>query len=78
MDKRVIMLDFNGKVSRVYFDEYVSAKLKSLQDFGYKDLTEREVREQAERVLQGVRGMSKDGLNVIGMMMENEISEATL
>ena len=69
MSNEIIKLTVDGKEKRVYLDDYIRAKLKSLQAFGYPDLTFNEVEKQARAVLDGGE------LNVIGMFMENEIAK---
>lgn len=49
-------------------EKYINAKTKSLQEFGYTNLTETEVENQLKKILNG----DKD-LDVIGMFMESDI-----
>ncbi len=46
---------------------YIKAKTGDLRNFGYDTLTESEVADQLEKILNG------EELNVIGMFMENDI-----
>ena len=69
MSKEIIMLTVESKPKRVYLEDYLRAKLKSLQEFGYPDLTFGEVERHARLVLDGGE------LNVIGMFMEKEITK---
>lgn len=55
---------------------YVKSKTKQLRDFGYSDLTNQEVEEQIDAVLQK-KPFGKDGLTIIGMMMEKEVLSQT-
>lgn len=50
---------------------YVKAKTKQLREFGYPSLTEAEVDEQIDALLQN-KEFGK-GLTVIGMFMEGEV-----
>lgn len=47
--------------------DYITAKTKSLQEFGYTNLTEKEVSIQLDKILKG------EELSVIGMFMEDDI-----
>jgi hypothetical protein len=58
------------KNGRAYLKkEYISAKTKELQEFGYTDLTEKTVAEQLEKMLK------KEKLNVIGMLIEKDLKD---
>ena len=64
----LIKVSINDREGFVDKQEYIEAKTKQLQDFGYPGLTENEVREQLAKIL------AKDKkLSVIGMFMEDEI-----
>lgn len=58
--------DLNNKVIRCSRQDYVEAKTKDLQDFGYNNLTTQEVDEQLEKVIR------KQKLNVIGKFIEGD------
>ena len=47
--------------------DYITAKTKALKEFGYTNLTEKEVAEQLDKILKGEK------LSVIGMFMEGDI-----
>ena len=47
--------------------DYITAKTKALKEFGYTDLTEKEVAEQLDKILK------KEELSIIGMFMEDDI-----
>lgn len=64
-----IMIEINGVRKRVATVEYISAKTKQLQEFGYSSLTKAEV----ERQLSVVLSKKREHLTVIGMFMENEV-----
>ena len=51
---------------------YVHAKTAQLREFGYDNLTEKEVDEQVDALLQGK--VFGHGLNVIGKLMEGEVT----
>ena len=76
-ETRAIIITYDDKTRRVSFDDYVKAKLKSLREFGYPDLTLDEVISQADKVLSGETKMGEGKLNVIGMLMVDEIKEAS-
>ena len=47
--------------------DYITAKTKALKEYGYTDLTEKEVSDQLDKILKG------ESLSVIGMFMEDDI-----
>lgn len=51
----------------IYFEKYIEAKTKYLQEFGYATLTKKEVGIQLEKILNGEK------LDIIGMFMEKDI-----
>lgn len=59
----------NGKI--VLRKDYISAKIKDLQDFGYPNLTEKDITEQLEKILK------KEELSVVGMFMQDDIKLST-
>lgn len=63
--------DFDRRDGMVSRAEYVRAKTKQLQEFGYPNLTENEVDDQVTALQQKKRiGF---GLTVIGMFMQDEV-----
>ena len=65
--------DFLGKAKtiRTPRETYVAAKTKDLRNFGYSGLTEKEVADQLQAVLDG--GTLSDGrLTIIGSFIEND------
>jgi hypothetical protein len=66
----IITLQIDGAEFNVKLCDYVPRKLKALREFGYDDLTYKEVEQQAIAVAKGEK------LNVIGMIMQGEIKEA--
>lgn len=53
---------------KVLKTDYVTAKTKALQQFGYEDLTEKEVSEQVDKILA-----NDENLNVIGHFCISDI-----
>jgi hypothetical protein len=58
----------NYTPKRVKLTDYVTAKTKALQQFGYTDIESKEVKEQIVKISNG------DELNVIGMMIEGDLN----
>ena len=69
--KAVLHVKINGRRGEVTRADYVTAKTKQLIEFGYGSLTEAQVNEQIDAVL--AKKAFGDGLDVIGMMMQDEI-----
>lgn len=67
MKDNQIKIDLDGRKITVDKDVYITAKTKDLREFGYEKLSESEVEEQLNRVLNG------EELNVIGMFIEKDI-----
>lgn len=75
-ERRAVVIDpikicIDGKTTTVPRAGYVWAKTKNLREFGYDDLTEREVDAQITAILEGKE--MGEGLTVIGAFMEDEI-----
>jgi hypothetical protein len=47
--------------------DYIFAKTKALQEYGYTELTEKEVADQLDKILKS------EELSVIGLFMEDDI-----
>lgn len=63
-----IRVKFDGCEPRtIQLEDYVKAKTKALQEFGYPKLTEDEVREQLEKVIHN------GTLDVIGQFIKGDI-----
>jgi hypothetical protein len=62
-----ILIEVEGRQKRVLTKDYVTAKTKQLQEFGYTKLTEEEVSSELQNIL------SNKPLNVIGMFMKDDI-----
>lgn len=62
-----IKVDLDGKILTVTKEQYIKAKTKDLREFGYVNLTEEDVSNQVENVING------EELNVIGMFIEKDI-----
>ena len=67
MDSRRLTLKVEGRDINVPRVKYVQAKCKQLREFGYTNLTEKEVDSQIDCILQ------KKPLDVIGKFMEDEV-----
>ena len=65
MTKQTIKLE-DGRV--VYKDDHITAKTKTLVEFGYGDLTEQDVREELNKVLN-----HNNDLTVIGFFIKDDI-----
>ena len=63
-----ITIQVNDTVKVFYRSEYVTAKTKDLQEFGYPNLTEQEVDRQLQKILNG-----ETDLSIIGRFMVDEI-----
>jgi hypothetical protein len=61
----------NGE--KVLKSNYVRLKTKDLIEFGYTDLTEKEVSEQVDKILKGVKD---DDLSVIGLFCKGDLDLA--
>jgi hypothetical protein len=48
-------------------EKYIKKKLRDLREFGYPNLTEDEVRQQLEKVL------NDEPINVIGMFIKSDV-----
>lgn len=62
-----ITIEIDDKTKRVSTNDYVKAKTRQLQEFGYPTLNEAEVRSQLEKLIAG------ETLSVIGMFMQGEV-----
>lgn len=62
-----VKVNLEGRVTTVSKEKYIKAKTKDLKDFGYTNLTEKDVTDQLEKVL------NKENLSVIGMFIEKDI-----
>lgn len=69
-----IVLDENKR--RVRTKDYIAAKTKQLREFGYRNLSEDDVRAELKLILAGVRNIGGNGgLSVIGGFMVDDITE---
>lgn len=69
MSKLIIRITLDGETRSVYAEDYIKAKTKQLQEFGYTNLTEETVRKQLTKVL------AKDkNLDVIGGFIKEEVN----
>lgn len=66
--QEAITITVNYKEKRVLLSDYIAAKTKALQDFGYPTLTEAEVEKAVRSILNG-----EEQSDVIGMMCEGDI-----
>ena len=62
-----IKINLEGKILYVKKNAYVKVKTKDLREFGYTSLTEEDVSNQLEKVING------EDLSVIGMFIEKDI-----
>ena len=62
-----IKVDLEGQVVTITKEKYIKAKTKDLKNFGYANLTEKDVADQLEKVI------NKETLSVIGMFIEKDI-----
>jgi hypothetical protein len=73
-----LKLTLDGKVRTVAKADYIKAKGKQLREFGYNDLTDEHVAAQLEILLEkkkaGATVGMKDGITVIGLLMQKEVS----
>lgn len=69
MNDVILKLKVDGRSLEAYRSKYAKAKFKQLREFGYSTLTLDEVNTQIDQLLAG----KKDGLTIIGMMMQDEI-----
>jgi hypothetical protein len=65
MDTKEITLSNGDKVLK---SNYIRLKTKDLIEFGYSNLTEQEVSEQVDKILN-----KQEGLSVIGMFCKDDI-----
>jgi hypothetical protein len=65
MDTKEITLSNGDKVLKL---NYIRLKTKDLIEFGYSNLTEQEVSEQVDKILN-----KQDDLSVIGMFCKDDI-----
>jgi hypothetical protein len=68
MKDNLIKVSVNDKEGFVDKQEYIIAKTKQLQEFGYPSLTAYEVGKQLDKILVGDKKLS-----VIGMFMKEDI-----
>lgn len=66
-----IEIDQDGDRGWVDTEKYIKAKTKALQEFGYGSISENDVWEQLQHVLDGHK--MDQGLTVIGMFINNDI-----
>ena len=66
-----IKIKVEGKTVIVSRANYVKAKTKQLQEFGYETLTEKNVEDQIEAIK--AKKKFGEGLTVIGMFMQDEL-----
>ena len=62
-----IKINLEGRILPVKKSAYVKVKTKDLREFGYTSLTEEDVSNQLEKVING------EELSVIGMFIEKDI-----
>ena len=67
MKNDTIMLNISGG-RRVFKSDYVRLKTKDLREFGYASITEKEVEDQVDKLLNG-----SGGLTVIGLFCKDDI-----
>lgn len=67
MPEETIKINLDGETRTVPKKAYIKAKTGDLQNFGYTNLTEKEVEIQLEKILKG------EELDIIGMFMESDI-----
>lgn len=68
-----LKIEYDGKSKTVSRADYVRAKTRQLQEFGYPSLIEAETDAQITALLTGKEFGA--GLTVIGMMMKGEVIE---
>lgn len=68
-----LKVNLEGRKGFVDRKDYVRAKTKALQEFGYPALTEKDVDTQIDALIEG-KEFGK-GLTVIGMFMEGEVEK---
>jgi hypothetical protein len=66
--KETIRIKIDDSKRSVYKKDYIKAKTKQLQEFGYASLTEKETEEQLNKALKG-----DTDLTVIGMFIKEDI-----
>ena len=64
-----VTINYDGKTKTVNTQDYLAAKTKQLQEFGYPSLTREEVKAELGKIFNGGK------LTVIGMFMEGEIQK---
>jgi len=68
---KTLNVKIHGDLRTVLRADYVRAKTKDLREFGYPDVTEKEVDEQITAIQEGRK--FGNGLTVIGKFIEDDI-----
>ena len=64
-----IRIDIDGDIRTVLKSGYIKAKTKMLQEFGYTNLTEKEVEKGLEKAIKG------EADEVISMFIESDLAK---